>query len=239
MPDGGRLAIETRLLPATATAGARARLRVRDNGTGIDPAVRQRMFDPFFTTKEVGRGTGLGLAVVQGIVERHDGTLAVDTISGRGTTFTIELPCAPGAARIETAATAFAAVSGGTETVLVVEDEPMVRDVVRGVLSRKGYDCIFAEDGLMAVELLGTHRERVAAVLTDLGLPKLEGASLVWRLRQTHPTVPILVASGLVEPSVEEELRAAGVREILWKPYDLASLASAVRRAIDGPVVST
>jgi signal transduction histidine kinase/ActR/RegA family two-component response regulator len=234
MPDGGRLAIETRLLPATGTAGARARLRVRDNGMGMDPTVRQRMFDPFFTTKDVGRGTGLGLAVVQGIVERHDGTIAVDSVPGRGTTFTIELPCAARPVRVEPAATAFAAVTGGTETVLVVEDEQMVRDVVRGVLSRKGYQCLFAEDGLMAVEMLALHRERIAVVLTDLGLPKLEGASLVWRLRQTHATVPILVTSGLVEPEVELELRAAGVREILWKPYDLASLASAVRRAIDG-----
>jgi signal transduction histidine kinase/ActR/RegA family two-component response regulator len=237
MPEGGRLAIETTLLPASGDVPARARLRVRDNGLGIDPTVRQRMFDPFFTTKEVGRGTGLGLAVVQGIVERHDGTIAVDSVHGRGTTFTVELPCAPGRIRVEPAATAFAAVSGGTETVLVVEDEPMVRDVVMGVLSRKGYDCLVAEDGLMAVELLRAHADRISAVLTDLGLPKLDGAALVWRLRQTHPAVPILVASGLIEPEVEEELHAAGVRAILWKPYDLASLATAVRRAIDGRVM--
>jgi nitrogen-specific signal transduction histidine kinase/ActR/RegA family two-component response regulator len=234
MPEGGRLHLETsETRPTSGGAPPMARLRVRDTGTGMDAELQQRIFDPFFTTKDFGRGTGLGLAVVQGIVEYHGGIIRVDSAPGRGTTFTIDLPTTTGEAPAEVRSTALAVVRGGRERILVVEDEPMVREVVVDLLSRKGYECVVAEDGARAVTLLAQHGATLSAVLTDLGLPKLEGAPLVRRLRAGHPTVPIVVASGLIEPGVEEALREAGVSEIIWKPYDLGVLAASVRRVID------
>ena len=244
MPKGGRLRVETweeavaddadRPYP-DVLPGRYVGMSVSDTGTGIPPEVLPRIFEPFFTTKEAGKGTGLGLATVFGIVRQHGGWVTVASEPGQGTTFRIFLPAiAPGLEQV--ADRAKPQVRGGTETVLVVEDEPSVRMLVRAILQRRGYTVIEASSGVEALKLWDAHRDRVSLVLTDLVMPDgVSGQELARRLRADMPGLRVVFSSGYSAEIAGRELKLGVGENFLQKPFSADTLSEIVRRALDTP----
>ncbi|MCC6408819.1 MAG: response regulator [Planctomycetes bacterium] len=238
LPKGGRIVVATRNLEltderragfSTLAPGAYVELSVRDDGVGMDPATQARLFEPFFTTKPRGKGTGLGLATVHGIVTAAGGAVAVESSLGRGSTFRIALPRVDG----ELAGVPEAAASGhepdGSGVVLLAEDEPSLRRLVRNSLSRAGYDVLEAADGREAWELFGRERERVDLLLTDIVMPHLNGRDLADRVRAERGDLPVLLMSGYTDDLIDRRAIAAAGFEFLQKPYTLAELLAKVR----------
>ena len=227
MPGGGTLTLAT----ALEVAADRAVLTVSDTGRGMDRETVSHMFEPFFTTKGPGQGTGLGLATVYGIVTQHGGTVAVDSTPGLGTTFALSFPR-------DAAANAGALVpvpSGGDttgqETVLLVEDEPMVRSLVRSILTAKGYTVREASSGEEALERFGDDLGRVHLLLTDVVMPGINGRVLAERLAARRPDLKVLFMSGYTEDAV---LGARGPgMQFLQKPFAPDALRSMVRQVLD------
>jgi len=208
-------------------------LCVSDTGTGMTAAVRERIFEPFFTTKEQGKGTGLGLAMVFGIVKQHQGWIECRSEPDQGTTFDVYLPALPAAALLPTALPAGDGVRGGHETVLLVDDEEVVGRLGETILRRHGYQVLTAMDGLEALELYRRHGPAIDLVILDLAMPRLSGPETLRELRQLNPTVRVLISSGY---STDENLRAVerdGVLGFVAKPYRPAELARLVRAALD------
>jgi two-component system, cell cycle sensor histidine kinase and response regulator CckA len=243
MPAGGTLTIETANLEVTAEpveapldipAGLYVRLSVSDTGVGMSAGTRAHLFEPFFTTKELGKGTGLGLASVYGIVKQSGGAIAVRSEPGSGSTFAIFLPqvgepvepARPGRAEDE--------VPGGTETILLVEDEDAVRELAREVLQAGGYTVLEARHGHQALEIAETHRGSIALLLTDVVMPGMDGPGLARRLTAIRPGVRLLYVSGYADRVAEsgDGLPAAA---LLHKPFFPATLAGKVREVLDGP----
>jgi nitrogen-specific signal transduction histidine kinase/CheY-like chemotaxis protein len=240
MPEGGRIQLETDNVTLDAAEARRhraarpgefVRLRVRDTGQGIPPDVLPRIFEPFFTTKGPGRGTGLGLATVSGIIEQHQGWIECQSEVGRGTCFDIYLPrshqpVAPAPAPVR------ARVVGGRETILLVDDEAVIRNVGRGILQRQGYTVLLAQDGPEGLAVYGREKDRIDLVILDLTMPELSGEDTFRRLLELDPHVRVLFSSGYAAEQVSE---GAG-REVLGfvsKPYRPDDLARAVRDALD------
>lgn len=239
MPHGGRLtiALSNRQLIASDTLvlgikpGYYVELSVRDTGCGMDEATRARIFEPFFTTKGIGKGTGLGLSTVYGIVQQSGGAIDVESAVNVGSTFRIYLPyCAAPAEKKAADAHGPTAVARGVETVLVVEDEPALRNVVRRLLQAAGYRVITAENGADALALAAQEGVNVDLVLTDMVMPGMSGQDLIDRMRQTKRDVKVVFTSGYTREMLEHE----GARYFLPKPYDWRALTDIVRAAIDG-----
>jgi PAS domain S-box-containing protein len=240
MPEGGRLTLEAvnvlldeQLIRTQleARAGEFVRLRVRDSGCGIPESVRARIFEPFFTTKQPGKGTGLGLAMVYGIVQQHQGWIDCRSEVGKGTTFDIYIPrCQTENSR--SAAAAPAPTRRGSETLLLVDDEAVIRNVGRAILQRQGYEVLLAEDGLEAIEVYRREHGRIALVILDLTMPRLSGLDTLRQLVQFDPEAAILLSSGY---SVEQmpEVGKEGVLGFVNKPYRPQDLTDAVRGALD------
>jgi PAS domain S-box-containing protein len=211
-------------------AGEFVRLRVRDTGTGIAPDVLPRIFEPFFTTKGPGKGSGLGLAMVFGIVQQHQGWVECHSEVGRGTCLDIYLPRYAGPVEAAQPAEAPPALAEGNETVLVVDDEPLLRGLARAILEGQGYKVLLAGDGVEAVETY--RRERSDLVVLDLTMPRLSGREALRHLRAIDPEVRVLFASGYTA----EHLRPEDHEQTLGfvkKPYRPEDLAYAVRTALD------
>jgi PAS domain S-box-containing protein len=212
--------------------GEFVRLRVCDNGTGISPEAQAHIFEPFFTTKGPGKGTGLGLAMVFGIVQQHNGWIECHSIVGQGTRFDIYLP------RHHTPALAAATPArprrpaGGDETVLLVDDEPLVRNLGRTILESFGYHVLLASDGQEAVEVYLREKPHIDLVILDLTMPRVSGRDALRQLRAIDPDVPILFASGYSAEHLtqEDHDHTAG---FVNKPYRPDELAAAVRTALD------
>jgi PAS domain S-box-containing protein len=244
MPLGGTLRLRTanvRVDDAAAherpglVPGEYAALMVEDTGTGIDPAVLPRLFEPFFTTKAAGRGTGLGLATVYGIVKQSGGFIYVDSTPGRGSRFTIYLPRHQG---VDDAAAASAspAPPRGTETILLVEDDAAVRPVVRRMLERQGYTVLDAANGAAALRLAESAHasgERIDLVLTDVVMPELGGRALGERLAVHQPGIRVLYMSGYTDDEILRRGLLVPGAEFLEKPFTPERLAGAVRQALD------
>jgi signal transduction histidine kinase/ActR/RegA family two-component response regulator len=239
MPEGGSLTIQTghaRLdgdgagPDAGVPAGDYALLTVSDTGVGIPTDVQPLIFEPFFTTKELGKGTGLGLATVYGIVRQHGGHIAVDSAPGAGTRFRVYLPTA---AEAESPAEAPpASPELGRETVLLVEDEAEVRTVVRRSLESLGYVVMEAPDPEEALRLAETHSGVIDLLLSDVVMPGMNGLQLAAKLRAQRPTVPIVFMSGYSDPAiVRQEIIETAV--VIDKPFTRAELSRALRRAFD------
>ncbi|MGZ8458206.1 MAG: response regulator, partial [Gemmatirosa sp.] len=213
--------------------GAYARLTVRDSGVGMDASTRARAFEPFFTTKPPGRGTGLGLATVLGIVEQSGGTVQLHAAPGAGAAFTIVLPLIEGPADVVAVGTR-TALPGGTETVLLVEDEAAVRETATRILERHGYQVLAARHGGDALLAWADHAATVDVVVTDLRMPAVDGKTLIACLRAEQPALPIVVMSGYASGKDPEE-RVLLEREVfLTKPFSAESLLQQVRAALDG-----
>ena len=241
MSNGGTLSIVTDLVTretiqkrfSTADAPRYVRVVVSDTGTGMDEVTRLRIFEPFFTTKGPGKGTGLGMSVVYGIVESHAGFIDVESNIGIGTTFTIVLPVPTTIAGGKTEARTEESVPGGTETILIAEDEEMLRSVLRSTLEENGYRVIVAGDGN---EALGVYKERyreIALVISDVGVPGLTGDKLYVSMRKINPSLRMILSSGFIEPETKVAILTSGVREFIQKPYVLSDILVKVRRVLD------
>jgi PAS domain S-box-containing protein len=233
MPDGGRLVLETENVelaePASTYAGVEpgsyVRLTVSDDGVGMTPEVREKIFDPFFTTKDLGRGTGLGLSTVQGIVQQSKGGMTVDSEPGAGTTFTIYLPAvnATPAPRKESAAT----ITPGSGTILVVEDEAIVRRLMRKVLESAGYTVVEADHPARALEIARGDTP-IDLVVTDVVMPEMNGAELALRIHEHRPQLRVLYTSGYTRGAVSERGVIALGDEFLQKPYSNRALTDKI-----------
>ena len=231
MPNGGVLAITTGNVDVTETLAARQRglkpgqyvvMTIRDTGTGMDRKTQERVFEPFFTTKGQGKGTGLGLATVYGIVNQSGGHIHLASEPGRGTAFWILLPRAQDetAVPVKAPPRATADVAAGT-TLLVVEDDSQVRQATARVLRRYGYTVLEAPHGLDALTLWSERRDEIALVVTDVVMPQLGGRELVRRLRSEGATVPVLFISGYAEGATSEHMDHSGRSAFLAKPFDI------------------
>jgi CheY-like chemotaxis protein len=241
MPGGGILTFE--VAPARldaafcrghpgATPGACAHLRVSDTGTGMSEETQRRIFEPFFTTKETGKGTGLGLATVYGIVKQNEGTIWCRSEEGRGTTFDIYLPHAEGPIEpIPRRGTSGKMLACGTETILVVEDEPNVRRVAVSVLRRQGYIVVEAENGEEALRLIEAEPARFRLVLTDVVMPRMGGKALAEAMRELTPEILVIYMSGYTD----DEIVHHGVQGVsfLPKPFEVPALLQMVRSLLD------
>lgn len=245
MPGGGSLIIGT--VPVLVsrqyvTRNPEARegtflcLTVCDNGTGIDPDKIDKLFEPFFTTKEVGKGTGLGLATVFGIVKQHQGWIEVESELGKGTTFKVFLPSSTKGAAAKSRQATPQKVRGGRETVLLVEDEMGVLTLARSVLKSYGYDVIEAKSGVEALRVWAQHDTRIDLLLTDIVMPEgISGIELARKLRVEKHDLKVLYSSGY---SIEVAGQDFGLREgmaFLKKPYQPQALAQKVRECLDLP----
>jgi signal transduction histidine kinase/DNA-binding LacI/PurR family transcriptional regulator/CheY-like chemotaxis protein len=244
MPDGGRLTIKTanRTLDEAyarghvgVVPGRYVMLRVSDTGIGMDASTKERAFEPFFTTKPTGYGTGLGLATVFGIVQQSHGHIAITSRPHHGTTFTIYLPSSTGQPTTPTLPPTSPASVRGTETILLVEDEPAVRRAVRRFLEEHGYQILEAADANEALSLWQRHRHAVALTVTDLVMPGLSGHELARRIRDMNPTARILYLSGYVEEPLPTDQPEEMAIPLLAKPFSADTLASKVREVLDTP----
>jgi CheY-like chemotaxis protein len=217
------------LAHATLHAGAYARLTVEDTGSGMDEATLARVFEPFFTTKEVGKGTGLGLALVYGIVTDSGGAIDVASVPGRGSRFAIYLPRVEAPAAAEDAA-AGPLARGHGERVLVVDDEEALVAVTSEVLKHIGYDPVACSDA--AAALAAFDAGRIDAVIADEVMPGISGTELARTLRRRRADLPIVLVSGYTGPILTERALAAGVSEILKKPVQSRAIAAALARVL-------
>ena len=236
MPRGGQLLLETdRGSPAHSdeTASEQVVLRVRDTGTGIPPEVLPHIFEPFFTTKETGKGTGLGLATVFGIVKQHNGWIDVQSETPSGTVFQVFLPRAAATQPAIAAPARPPHSPGGTETILVVEDEPAIRTTVRLVLTQKGYTVLEAPDGPAALEIWRTEKDRIDLLFTDLVMPGgLSGRELAEQCLASAPKLKVIFSTGYSRTAAGREFGLAAGQGFLAKPFGPNDLLQIVHRTL-------
>ena len=246
MPHGGQLLIrtESNRLDAAMTQrnpearpGAFACLSLTDTGSGMDAQTLGRIFEPFFTTKEVGKGTGLGLATVYGIVKQHQGWVEVTSQVGRGSTFKVFLPVNEKAARTPVAEPAERnGMRGGHETILVVEDEPALCQLTRRILAGLGYDVLDAASGAAALKVWAVHRDRIDLLLTDMVMPEgVSGNDLAQRCQSERPKLKVIFTSGYSPEMVARDAALQDGSNFLQKPYRPQKLAQVVRDCLDRP----
>jgi two-component system cell cycle sensor histidine kinase/response regulator CckA len=242
MPNGGRLALETRNVDldgdypterVTIPAGRYVMLAVTDSGTGMDVQTKTRIFEPFFTTKPVGKGTGLGLATVYGVVQQSGGYIWLYSELGHGTSFKIYLPRVDAVQPTPVGAERLAAARDGTETVLVAEDEDAVRHIIAKALEARGYRVLTARDGVEALALACRHAGQIDLLVTDVVMPDMNGRELSRQLTEARPTVKTLYLSGYTDDAMlHRGVLQEGV-PFLQKPFSLDALACKVREVIE------
>jgi PAS domain S-box-containing protein len=242
MPSGGTLTITTANTNVGEAGAARwpelepgsyVTLSVADTGIGMTPEVQERIFEPFFTTKGPGLGTGLGLSTVYGIVAQSGGHVFVASEPGRGSVFTVYLPAQPGEAEHPAAAAPRPPVPGGAETVLLVEDEELVRRLTGEILRRNGYRVLEAGDGVAALAILRQHPGRIHLLLTDVVMPRMSGRELVEQVRPLRPDMHILYVSGYSEEAIARQGQLTEGIELLAKPFTPGVLTAKIRQLLD------
>jgi PAS domain S-box-containing protein len=238
MPNGGTLTLSARSEPVAAgqhdvdraiAPGNYVVIRVTDTGTGIQPAVFDRIFEPFFTSKATGKGTGLGLSTSLAIVKSHGGFMRAETTVGSGSTFSVYLPALAALATRAPAAVKHAPNRGAGELILVVDDESAVLRMTTLVLESFGYRVLATDSGQQAVRLFETHRGEIKVLFTDMTMPGIDGATLIRRVREIDPGVRVIAASGL---GAHEAAKVPGVMRFLAKPYTADSVLKAVTEAL-------
>lgn len=237
MPCGGTLRVRTAdvtfksvdSLPNPDLApGDYVQLTVSDTGEGMTQEVQDRIFEPFFTTKQEGRGTGLGLSTVYGIIKQHKGTIIVNSAPGKGSAFTIYLPAVRSAADVAPMVTAASTLEKGTETILVVDDEPSIRNLLRDILRPLGYVVLEAPDGDTALTLVKNHQGMIDLLLTDVVMPRVNGVQLAKKARKLKPGMKVLYMSGYWK-HVDDADSELNEKTLLQKPIRPSILASRIR----------
>lgn len=243
MPSGGDISISTRSLMLDVDfcrnyherkAGPYISLKMIDSGEGMSPAVLDKIFEPFFSTKDAGQGTGLGLAMVYGIIQQHDGIITVESQEGHGSCFTIYLPCVEGENHLDENGTPHDFASG-TETILFAEDDPLLRRLGRRIMSSVGYNVLTCHDGREGLKLFQDNAQLVDILVLDVVMPNLNGVDLALKVRESRPEMPVVFVSGY-----DSDL-ANGRRDPLpgsiriTKPYNSQDLLSAIRQILDNP----
>jgi signal transduction histidine kinase/ActR/RegA family two-component response regulator len=246
MPNGGQLVIETSGVEfdefavtqsPQARPGSFVRLNVSDSGCGIPPENLSKIFEPFFTTKEVGKGTGLGLATVFGIVQQHQGWINVYSEVNHGTTFRVYVPRLAKNGGKKSPQPALAATSGGNETILLAEDDPSLRVSVRKALSQLGYRILEAPTGVKALEVWKDNRAEIRLLLTDLVMPDgMSGKDLAERILQEDPRLKVIYMSGYSAEVVGKDFPLKEGVNFLAKPFQASKLAQTIRDNLDQPV---
>lgn len=243
MPGGGKLTIETAVVELdvddvrkskVAMAGPHVMLAITDTGSGIPPEVQARMFEPFFTTKELGKGSGLGLSTVYGIVEQSGGTIWVYSELGHGTTFKVYLPLATGTMTAAPTPDRGGDRSTGTETVLVAEDDDQVRAAVVTILERRGYEVLAASSGAGALALAINHPGVIHLLLTDLVMPDRTGRALAQEIAAERPGIRVLYMSGYTDDTVVRHGVLTSDLAFLQKPFTPSAVVARVREVLDG-----
>ncbi len=242
MPNGGTLTIETALVHGLflrerfteAHDHLYASLCVRDTGTGMAPDVLNRIFEPFFTTKEIGKGTGLGLAVVYGVSKSHKGFVEATSSVGKGTSFTVYFPIRREEIDMQPQTSSLInEAEKGNETILVVEDEEMLLELVTSLLEGQGYIVLTAVNGEEALDIYMKRNCEIGLVLTDLGLPKIDGWEAFQRMKEINPDVKVIFASGYIDPTLRSNLMGAGAKGLVQKPYMPEEILNRVRELIN------
>ncbi len=238
--EQGRLIVRLSVLAANSAIGSSLLkegrwldLEVSDTGVGMEPQVRERIFDPFFTTKKKGQGTGLGLSVVHGIIKSHGGETTVDSAPGRGTTFHVYLPVVDSEENHEEEAVQQIILPRGDEHILLVDDEPLLVEIMERSLSLLGYRVVGFTDSRQALKWFYRHGDRVDLIVTDMTMPHLTGADLAREILTANPQLPIILCTGYSEVMDADRARALGIRKFLVKPVENSTLAQSVRDVLD------
>jgi len=239
MPGGGSIYLETQNvvleehdhLPGLNRPGRYVKVSVSDTGMGMDEKTRERIFDPFFTTKGIGRGTGLGLAMVYGIIKGHGGVIHVYSEPGHGTTFHIHLPASEKSVVKEK--TVSGAILKGTETILLVDDEKMVLEVSKEILESLGYRVFAAGSGQEAIGVYMEKKGRIDLVILDMIMPGMPGGETFDRLREIHPGIAVLLSSGYSVNGQAQEILDRGCRGFLQKPFTTEILSKKIRETLN------
>jgi CheY-like chemotaxis protein len=213
--------------------GPYACLSVADTGPGIPREIRDRIFEPFFTTKEKGKGTGMGLSVVHGIVKTMNGAVRVSSEPGRGTEFRVYLPVVGKGVEKKESLT-HEALPGGSEKVLLVDDEEAITIMERQILERLGYDVTSCTGSIEALDTFRTGPDQFDLVITDMAMPNLSGDKLAAELIRIRPDIPILLCTGFSETLTEERIESLGIRGLVLKPIIMKDLALKIRKILDG-----
>jgi PAS domain S-box-containing protein len=241
MDHGGTLTIQTASIEPDdrevaeqgLPPGPYAVFSITDTGSGMDDATRARLFEPFFTTKSQGKGTGLGLSTVYGVVQQSGGFISVDTKVGAGTTFRVCLPRVAEPADVVASASSVFETATGNETILVVEDEDAVRRLIRAILERLGYTVLEACDGDEALAVWREQSRRIDLIVTDVVMPRLDGPSFVARVRETHPSTPVVYLSGYTDDAMVRREALDPGTPLLQKPFTSGALARTIRSVLD------
>jgi CheY-like chemotaxis protein len=243
MPNGGSFTIETSIMDLDSEfvathgygkPGLYAVIAVSDTGMGMNEETRKNIFDPFFTTKEVGKGTGLGLAMVYGILKQNEGFINVYSEPGKGTTFRIYLPLIKTAAVEGKKAVNAEYPKGGTETILMAEDDPSLRKLTGLILEQGGYTLITANNGEEAVAKFMENKDRIQLLLLDVIMPKKSGRDAYDEIRKVMPKVPVLFASGYSPDMLHDKALIEKGVSMIYKPMSPQSLLKKVREVLDG-----
>ena len=240
MPAGGELTLEAEnielddhcsQLNLLAKPGPHICLRVKDTGEGIPKEIQDRIYEPFFTTKEVGRGSGLGLSTVIGIVKSHNGFLNLKSSVGQGSCFEIYLPAAPDREVVKTIDDSSALAASG-EMILVVDDEPSILNTIKITLKSRGYQVLLAGDGVEALRLLDQNKEKVKAVITDMMMPGMEGPELIKKINAQHLNLPIIGMSGIGRQNDADDSESLSIKVFLTKPFTGQQLLKTLKEAL-------
>ena len=242
MPDGGVIKIEVKTVASETLiqqfpeikSSRYVSIGVSDTGIGMDEATRSRIFDPFFTTKEQGKGTGLGLSVVHGVIHEHSGFISVESSVGHGTTFHLYIPVPQEEKRIQKIKDIKTEEQQrGFETLLFIEDEQLLREIVQSTLESNGYKVLLATNGREAVEIYKKQYKEIALVLSDMGLPKLGGIDVYAILKEINPGIKIIFASGFMPLETRSGLLKEGVKGFIQKPYGMSEVLQMVRDVLN------
>ena len=239
MPDGGTLYTRTQNVviaedqyqPYRVKAGQYVKITVADSGVGMDEKTKQRIFDPFFTTKEMGRGTGLGLASVYGIVKNHEGFTNVTSSKGEGSRFEIYLPGTDKAVAVKEKQ--IEVLTSGKEHILLIDDEEIILDVGQRMLAKLGYEVIIASDGTSALEIFSRNKAGIDLIILDMVMPKMGGGEVFDRLKKIDSQVKVLLASGYSINGQANSILARGCNGFIQKPFNLQSLSQNIRAILD------
>jgi CheY-like chemotaxis protein len=241
MPNGGNLILETKRVDPdkleqegrpTLPPGSYVRLSVTDTGTGMDPEIQKHVFEPFFTTKK-GKGTGLGLASVYGIVTKWSGHIFLHSTPGMGTTFTLYFPALADNQVQDTKAKQMDLIPHGSETLLVAEDEEPVRKILVRILEKYGYRVLEAQNGIEAVQKAWGYKEPIHLLLTDAMMPKMNGRELAREIKKSRPKIKVLFVSGYPREVLSEQGILDSSIHLIQKPYEQEELVRQVRKILD------